>query len=196
MNKAIILLSGGIDSYVCAEIAKEWGYELYALSFDYGQKHISELKAASVISSSLNVVEHKILTIPTLSAITNEQPYVPARNTIFLSLALGYAETIGATDLFIGINSDDTYFPDCSPRFYHAFNSLAAVALKKRVRLNAPVMKMTKSEIIKKGAELGVDFSKTITCYEGGYCGRCPACKTRMKGFHEAGINDPNLCLA
>lgn len=195
MKKAIILLSGGIDSAVCAAIAKQWGYEIYALSFDYGQKHIKELQAASILAKHFNAVEHKTLIIPTLAAITNEQPYVPARNTIFLSLALGYAETIGAEYLFIGINADDTYFPDCSSAFYHAFNSLAAVALKVKVHLNAPLMDLNKSEIIKKGAELGIDFSKTISCYEGSYCGRCLACKIRMEGFIRAGIVDPNLCL-
>lgn len=195
MKRAIILLSGGIDSAVCAAIAKQWGFEIYALSFDYGQRHIRELQAASRLANDFEAIEHKILTIPALAAITNEQPYVPARNTIFLALALGYAETVGATDLFIGINADDTYFPDCSPMFYHAFNSLASVALKQRVVLNAPIMNLTKSEVIKKGAEFGVDFAKTITCYEGDYCGRCPACKIRMAGFEKAGIVDPNMCV-
>jgi 7-cyano-7-deazaguanine synthase len=191
MKKAIILLSGGIDSTVCAYIAKQWGHEVYALSFDYGQRHLCELQAAALIAQEMGAVEHKTLSLPTLGAITNEQPYVPARNTIFLSLALGYTEVIGATDLFIGINADDVYFPDCSPKFFHAFNSLAAVATKTKIRLNAPLLNLSKTQIIQKGIALGVPFEKTLTCYAGTNCAVCPACKIRCNAFSELGISDP-----
>jgi 7-cyano-7-deazaguanine synthase len=191
MKKAIILLSGGIDSTLCAAIAKDWGFDLYALSFDYGQRHLKELQAAAEIARLYSAVEHKIITLSALAVITNERPYVPARNTIFLAHALGYAETVGSTDLFVGINADDVHFPDCSPKFFHAFNSLAAVATKAKISLNAPLLNLTKAQIIQKGIELGVPFEKTLTCYGGDHCGACPACKIRLNAFDQLGINDP-----
>ncbi len=192
MRKAVVLLSGGIDSMVCAGIAKEnWGYEIYAVSFNYGQRHLIELKAASELAEYFNVVEHKIINIAPLLAITNEQPYVPARNTIFLAHALGYAEIVDAKSLIAGINAEDSYFPDCSPQFFHAFNSLSHVALKKKVSFEAPLLSLTKKEIIKKAIELKLPLEKTITCYDGNNCGVCPACKTRLNAFKELGIKDP-----
>lgn len=192
MKKAVVLLSGGIDSMVCAAIAKEeWGYELYAISFDYGQRHLIELKAASELSEYFDVTEHKIISVAPLMAITNEQPYVPARNTIFLAHALGYAEIIGGHSIIAGMNADDGYFPDCSTAFYHAFNSLASVALKARVVFEAPLLFMNKAAIIKKAIELDLPLEKTITCYDGNNCGVCPACQTRLNGFKLVGAKDP-----
>ncbi len=197
MKKAIVLLSGGIDSAVCMGIAKDWGFDMiHALSFDYGQHHIIELQAAAEMAKHYNVIEHKIIVIPQLAPITNEQPYVPARNTIFLSFALGYAELNEIEELFIGMNADDSYFPDCRSPFFHAFNSLASVAVKKRVHLNAPLLYLNKAKIIKKGIELNVPLEKTITCYDGNNCGVCPACKTRLKGFEELGLKDPLIYAA
>lgn len=190
MKKSVVLLSGGIDSTLAALIAKEWGFDIYALSFDYGQRHLIELRAADDLAQWLNVIEHRVLNIPNLGPITNSQPYVPARNTIFCAFALGYAETVGATDIFIGINADDTYFPDCSLRFFTAFNSLATVALKNVVKLNAPLVTLTKSQIIAEGIKRKLPFERTITCYDGNNCGVCPACVTRLKGFAENNTED------
>lgn len=190
MTKAIILLSGGIDSAVCALIAKKWGFEIHALSFNYGQRHILELEAAQKFADKIGAT-HKVVTIPVLGAITSEQPYVPARNTIFLALACGFAEALGATELFIGINADDSYFPDCSSRFYHAFASLASVAFKQKVNLHAPLLHLTKADVIKIGVEFGVPFEETLTCYNGTNCGTCPACVTRKKAFEANGMVDP-----
>lgn len=189
-KKAVVLLSGGIDSTLTSLIAKEWGFTLYALSFNYGQRHVVELRAADDIAEWLNVAEHRILNIPNLGPLTNQQPYVPARNTIFCAFGLGYAETVGAMDIFIGINADDTYFPDCSLRFFTAFNSLATVALKQVVKLNAPLVNLTKAQIIKEGIKRNLPFEKTITCYDGNNCGICPACVTRLKGFADNNYND------
>ncbi len=219
-KKAVILLSGGLDSSTVAAIARKQGYELHALSFDYGQRHKYELMAAKKISKFLNIKNHKIakidLTIFQGSAITSRLPvpknrkikqikndipvtYVPARNTIFLSFALAYAESIGAYDIFIGVNSlDYSGYPDCRPEYIKAFEKMAnlatAAGVKKRgkFRINTPLIKMSKAEIIKKGISLGMDYTITFSCYDpekdGKSCGECDSCILRKKGFKEAKI--------
>jgi len=228
MKRAVVLLSGGIDSTTCMAIARSEGYELYALSFDYGQRHVTELDRAKhnaavmgakkhlVINASLRDIGGSALTsdieVPKGSTIAQKFPteipvtYVPARNTIFLSFALGWAEVLEAEAIFIGANAVDySGYPDCRPEFIKAFEEMANLATKIsvegkiRFRVRAPLIDLTKAEIIKKGAELGVDHSLTWSCYdpvkkeEGGYlpCGRCDSCRIRAKGFEEAGIKDP-----
>jgi 7-cyano-7-deazaguanine synthase len=222
-KKAVVLLSGGLDSATTAAIARQQGYRVHALSIDYGQRHLFELDAAQKVAAAVPVEQHKILPIDLAalggSALTDdiEVPtgrsedqmaagipitYVPARNTVMLSLALGYAEVSGAADLFIGVNAVDySGYPDCRPEFIAAFEQLANLATKAsvegslRFRIHAPLIKMTKAEIIKRGLELGVDYSLTHTCYapnaEGISCGSCDACQLRLKGFEEAGLTDP-----
>ncbi len=219
---AVILLSGGLDSAATAAIAIERGFELFALSVDYGQRHRRELLAAADVAASLGVSRHVTLRLDLRvfggSALTADLDvpksrsdaeiadgvpitYVPARNTIFLSLALAYAETIGAIDLFLGVNAVDfSGYPDCRPAFLDAFERLANVATKAgaegaRFTIHAPLLNMTKADIVREGARLGVDFSKTWSCYDpapdGVACGACDSCTLRRKGFEEAGIADP-----
>jgi len=222
-KKAVVLVSGGLDSATCLAIAGREGYEAFALSFNYGQRHRAELKAAKRVAKAFGASGHLILDLPLGaiggSALTSniEVPkdvpidemqsripvtYVPARNTVFLSLALAWAETLGAPDIFIGVNAlDYSGYPDCRPEFIESFEKMANLALKESVegrlsiRIHTPLIKMTKALIIKKGVELGVDFSMTHSCYDPDAfdraCGRCDSCVLRKKGFAEAGINDP-----
>jgi 7-cyano-7-deazaguanine synthase len=220
MTAAVVLLSGGMDSATTLAMAAAEGFECLALSFDYGQRHRHELEAAARVARALGATEHAVLTVDLAaiggSALTddievpkdrdihpNEVPltYVPARNTIFLALALGYAEARGAYDLFYGANAIDySGYPDCRPEFVSAFETLANVATgaaatgRGRFRLHAPLMHMDKAEIVRRGTELGVDFSLTHTCYDpqgDASCGRCDACQLRRAGFAAAGLEDP-----
>ncbi|MBM3981000.1 MAG: 7-cyano-7-deazaguanine synthase QueC [Planctomycetes bacterium] len=221
--KAVVLLSGGLDSTTALALARAAGHECYALSVDYGQRHRVELDRAAAVARALGAVEHRVVTLD-LRAIggsaltadvavpkdraTDEMArgvpvtYVPARNTILLGLALGYAEVVGAFDLFIGANVlDYSGYPDCRPEFLTAFEGLANLATKAgtegagRFRVHAPLLKMTKAEIIRAGAKLGVDYGQTLSCYDpdaaGRACGRCDSCALRKKGFAEAGVPDP-----
>ena len=221
-SKAVVLLSGGLDSSTTLAIAKSQGYETYALTFRYGQRHEREIMAAKEIARSLAVKKHIILDIDLKSfggsALTDDIPvpkerdlaeiagdipvtYVPARNTIFLSFALAWAEVLEAYDIFIGVNAlDYSGYPDCRPEYIDAFRKMANLATKagvegKTFSIHTPLIKMTKSEIIQKGLSLGVDFSLTTTCYDpspsGAACGTCDACILRLKGFRESGITDP-----
>jgi len=216
-RKAVVLLSGGMDSAVVAAIAREQGYAVHALSILYGQRHAAELAAARRVAGALCVVEHKVLTLDLRaiggSALTDdiavpEEPgegipvtYVPARNTVFLALALGYAEVIGADNLFVGVNAVDySGYPDCRPAFVEAFERLANVATRAgveghRLRVHAPLMHLGKDEIVREGLRLGVDFALTVSCYqadeEGRACRRCDACRLRAQGFAAAGVADP-----
>ncbi len=222
-NKSVVLLSGGLDSATTLGVAKDRGYACYALSFRYGQRHAVEIASAQRIAAALGVVEHRILAIDLASiggsALTdpmwtvpkgNPDPtrggipttYVPARNLIFLSYALAWAEVIGAYDLFIGVNcSDYSGYPDCRPEFLEAFETVAnrataaAVGGRGRFRIHAPIVHMTKAEIIRLGIRLGVDYSLTHSCYdptpEGLACGRCDSCILRRRGFAQAGVVDP-----
>jgi 7-cyano-7-deazaguanine synthase len=217
--KAVILLSGGIDSTTCLGIAKSQNFECYTLSFDYGQRHNFELKAAKKIAAHFAIEEHRVikLNIGELggSALTdknivvpeyqnsNEIPvtYVPARNTIFLSIALGWAEILEANDIFIGVSAIDySGYPDCRPEFIKAFQNLADLATKMGIKgnfikINTPLINLSKAETIKLGQNLGIDYSMTVTCYQvdgkGRACGKCDSCALRIKGFKEAEIIDP-----
>jgi 7-cyano-7-deazaguanine synthase len=218
MKKAVILLSGGLDSATALAIARAQGYACHALSLAYGQRHAVELEAAGRVAGALGVVEHKVipialdafggsaLTDPAIAVPETEGEgipvtYVPARNTIFLSLALGWAEVLGARDLFLGVNAVDySGYPDCRPAFIEAFEKLANLATKAGVegqpfRIHAPLIDMTKAEIILTGSRLGVDYGLTISCYQadaaGVACGRCDSCRLRAQGFREAGVADP-----
>jgi len=219
MSKAIILLSGGLDSTTVLAIAKEQGYECYALSFDYGQKQRSELKSSKKISNQFQVIEHRIMRISLNdiggSALTeknisipkysdsNEIPitYVPARNTIFLSFALAWAEVIDCQNIFIGVNAlDYSGYPDCRPEFIKAFENMANLATKQsvegdRTNIMTPLINMSKAEIIQTGLRLGVNYSETTSCYDananGEACGECDACVLRRNGFNNAKVNDP-----
>ena len=220
MKRAVVLLSGGIDSTTTLSVAKEDGYEVYALSFDYGQRHGIELESACLNAERFNVKKHLVINFNLRdiggSALTSDIKvpkareeagnipitYVPARNTIFLSFALAWAETIRASDIFIGANAVDySGYPDCRPEFIKAFENMANLATKASVegtvkfRVHAPLIKLTKAEIIKKGAELGVDYSLTWSCYDpvvetGKPCMQCDSCLLRAKGFKEAVIKD------
>ncbi len=217
MNKAVVLLSGGMDSAVVLAMARARGFACHALSVRYGQRHTSELDAAVRVATALGAIEHKIVTIDLRSiggsALTAdievpETPqdgipvtYVPARNTIMLSIALGWAEVLGAQDIFCGVNAVDySGYPDCRPAFVAAFETLANLATKAGVEghhmhIHAPLMAMSKAEIARQGVDLGVDFALTTSCYqadaEGRACGRCDACRLRAEGFHAAGLADP-----
>ena len=219
MSKAVILLSGGLDSTTVLAIAKSRDYECYALSFDYGQKQKSELNSAIEIAKSYQVKEHRIMKVSLSdiggSALTDKSinipdykkssgipvTYVPARNTIFLSLALAWSEIMGSNDIFIGVNSVDySGYPDCRPEYIEAFEKMANLATKnavmgKKVTIHTPLIYLNKAEIIGEGQKLGVDYSKTITCYRandlGEACGRCDACELRKIGFKNAGFVDP-----
>lgn len=217
-KKAVVLVSGGLDSATTLAIARSQGYECHAVSFDYGQRHHIELVAAKLVAQSLGAAEHRIMRIDTGgiggSALTDtriqvpEQPqagipvtYVPARNTVFLALALGWAEVLGAADIFIGVNAVDySGYPDCRPEFIRAFERLARIATKAgvegtKMQIHAPLIEMTKAAIIRKGTELGVDYGKTVSCYQpdgqGRACGKCDACRLRRAGFESANIEDP-----
>ena len=216
-NKAVILLSGGMDSATTLAIAKGLGFECYALTFDYGQRHRAELNAATHIAGQLGVIAHKILkldlstiggsaltehTIPVPVASSSGIPvtYVPARNTIFLALALAWAEVLHAWDIFIGVNAVDySGYPDCRPQFIEAFTKLANVATKAgveggRFTFHTPLLHLSKAEIIREGLRLGVDYALTVSCYaaddDGRACGRCDACRLRAAGFQSAGMAD------
>ncbi|HVA54350.1 MAG TPA: 7-cyano-7-deazaguanine synthase QueC [Gammaproteobacteria bacterium] len=218
MKKAVVLLSGGLDSATTLAIAKRDGYACYALSVAYGQRHSIELAAAIRMVKVLGAAEHKTLTLDLStiggSALTDiriavpTQPsegipstYVPARNTLFLTLALGWAEVLGAQDIFIGVNTVDySGYPDCRPEFIQAFEGLANLATKAGVegrpfRIHTPLLNFSKSEIIRRGLALGVDYALTVSCYsadpQGRACGVCDSCRLRKQGFREAGIPDP-----
>jgi len=221
-KKAVILVSGGLDSATTLAIARAAGFACYALSFDYGQRHRAELDGAQRVTESLGVIEHKTVSIELDgiggSALTDNNipvpepggegipvTYVPARNTLFLSFALGWAEVLGASDIFIGVNAVDySGYPDCRPEFIHAFEQLAVLATKAGVEgakfsVETPLIHLTKAEIIQKGTELGVDYSLTVSCYsadtEGRACGHCDSCQIRKEGFDLAGISDPTSYL-
>ncbi len=218
LKKAVVLLSGGLDSMTTLLIARQHGYACYCLSFDYAQRQRSELKAAKAIARTYGAVEHKIIRIglETIgsSALTDrsiEVPvtptegipvtYVPARNTVFLAFALGYAEVLGAFDIFIGVNAVDySGYPDCRPEYIEAFQRLADLATKAGVEggqfcIHTPLILWHKAEIIRAGLELGADYSLAVSCYaadgQGRACGRCDACRFRRQGFAEAGVADP-----
>lgn len=217
-KKAVILYSGGLDSTTCLAIAKEQGFAPYALSFSYGQRHQQELEVAKLNARPMGAVDHLLVEFDLRkmggSALTSdiEVPkegvgeeipvtYVPARNTIFLSFALGWAETLDCFDIFIGVNAlDYSGYPDCRPEFVSAYETMANLATKagvegKRLKIHTPLISLTKAEIIQKGLSLGVDYSKTHSCYDpaedGAACGRCDSCRLRLKGFAEAGVTDP-----
>ena len=221
-HKAVVLLSGGLDSTTTLAIAKADGFACHALTIQYGQRHAVEIEAARVVARNLGVVEQVVMPIDLRqfggSALTSEIPvpkdrpleamstgipvtYVPARNTIFLSFALAWAEVLGACDIFLGVNAlDYSGYPDCRPEFIKAFEHLAAMATKAGLeahgfKIHAPLINMTKAEIIHRGLELGVDFAMTTSCYDpaanGLACGRCDACQLRLKGFAENKIADP-----
>jgi len=218
MIPAVVLLSGGLDSATTLAIASALRFRIFALSVDYGQRHQAELHAAARIAASLNAHEHRIMRVDLAgiggSALTDsalavpDSPsagipvtYVPARNTLLLSLALGWAEVIGAVDIFLGVNAVDySGYPDCRPEFIAAFESLAKVATKAgvegaRFQIHAPLVNMSKAEIIRTGVDMGVDYSLTVSCYqateEGLACGRCDSCRLRFAGFAAAGVPDP-----
>jgi len=218
-KKAVILLSGGLDSATCLAIANKQGYACYAVSFDYGQRHKAELLAAKRLADELGVEGFKTIRIDMDgiggSALTDDSiavpeggvaegipvTYVPARNTIFLSLALGWAEVLDADDIFIGVNAVDySGYPDCRPEFVSAFEKLANVATKKGVEthslsIKTPLIDMSKADIINKGISLGVDYGLTVSCYQandaGEACGKCDSCRLRTEGFAAAGVPDP-----
>ncbi|WCE10236.1 7-cyano-7-deazaguanine synthase QueC [Pseudomonas sp. JBR1] len=216
--KAVILLSGGLDSATIVAMAKAQGFACYTMSFDYGQRHRAELQAAERVARQLGVVEHKVIGLDLNgiggSALTDpdiavpETPgegipvtYVPARNTVFLSLALGWAEVLGARHLFIGVNAVDySGYPDCRPEFVEAFERLANLATKAGVegdtfKIEAPLQFLSKAQIVQAGTDLGVDYGLTVSCYQansgGEACGRCDSCRLRADGFKAAGISDP-----
>jgi len=217
-KQAIVLLSGGLDSATVLAMARARGFECHALSVHYGQRHSAELEAAARVARALGAEDHRVMRVDLAgiggSALTDagiavpETPgtgipitYVPARNTMMLSLALGWAEVLGATDVFVGVNAVDfSGYPDCRPEFIEAFEKLARVATKAgvegaRFEIHAPLIKMSKAEIIRAGTQLGVDFGMTVSCYqadeEGRACGRCDSCRIRAAGFAEAGVPDP-----
>ncbi|MFA6103524.1 MAG: 7-cyano-7-deazaguanine synthase QueC [Victivallaceae bacterium] len=217
-KKAVILLSGGLDSATCLAIAKSDGFECYALSFDYGQRHECELQAAKTVAAAIGVSDHIVIKIDLRkwggSALTSDiavpdagsaagipVTYVPARNIIFLSFATGWAEVLGAKDIFIGVNSVDySGYPDCRPRFIEAFQHCATIGTKAedegwQFHIHAPLQTLNKAEIIRKGVMLGVDYGLTHSCYNPGAnglaCGKCDSCHLRRKGFEDAGVPDP-----
>ncbi|WJI16641.1 7-cyano-7-deazaguanine synthase QueC [Pseudoxanthomonas winnipegensis] len=217
MNNAVVLVSGGMDSAVVLAIAREHGFRTHALSVQYGQRHTSELDAAARVAQQLGAAAHKTVHVDLRSiggsALTDdiEVPqaggegipvtYVPARNTIMLSIALGWAEVLGAADIFCGVNAVDySGYPDCRPEFISAFQALANLATKAGVegaglRVHAPLQFMSKADIVREGVRLGVDFGATVSCYNadanGAACGRCDACRLRAAGFADAGVPDP-----
>jgi len=221
MSKAIVLLSGGLDSTTTLAIAKSEGFDCYALSFEYGQKQISELISAKNIAKQFGVVEHRIMSISLAdiggSALTDSNidipkynesseipiTYVPARNTVFLSFALAWAEVIGSQSIFIGVNAlDYSGYPDCRPEYIKAYEVMANLATKQsiegtKLNIHTPLIHLTKAKIITKGLSLGIDYSKTTSCYQansdGEACGECDACVLRRNGFDEADVEDPTM---
>lgn len=218
MADTVVLLSGGLDSATVLAIARDEGYTCHALTFDYGQRHRIELEAARRVAASLGVIDHRIVPLDLRwmggSALTDSTiavpktpsegipvTYVPARNTVFLSMALGWAEVLGARHLYLGVNAVDySGYPDCRPEYLDAFERLANLATRAGVEgrplhLQAPLLRMTKAEIIVRGVRLGVDYSLTLSCYdpdeEGRACGTCDSCRLRARGFAEAGLPDP-----
>lgn len=216
--KAVVLVSGGLDSTTVLAMARARGFACYTLSFDYGQRHRAELAAAERVSAALGDVEHKVVTLnldsiggsalTDLSIAVPEQEtegipvtYVPARNTVFLSIALGWAEVLGAQDIFIGVNAVDySGYPDCRPQFIDAFEAMANLATRegvegRKISVHAPLIDLRKDEIIRAGLELGVDYALTVSCYQatatGLACGRCDSCRLRRAGFKQAGVADP-----
>jgi 7-cyano-7-deazaguanine synthase len=215
--KAVVLLSGGMDSAVVLAIARAEGYACHALSVSYGQRHGAELDAAAALAANLGALAHKVVTVDLRaiggSALTDAiavpetagegipVTYVPARNTIMLAIALGWAEVLGAQHLFVGVNAVDySGYPDCRPAFVEAFERLANLATKagvegRRLRVHAPLIDLSKADIVRRGLQLGVDFAATVSCYqadaEGRACGRCDACRLRAAGFADAGVADP-----
>jgi 7-cyano-7-deazaguanine synthase len=217
-KRAVVLVSGGLDSTTMLAMARAQGYACYTLSFDYGQRHLGELLAAARVSRMLGDVEHKVVTLNLDSiggsALTDPSiavpeeatqgipvTYVPARNTVFLSIALGWAEVLGAHDIFIGVNAVDySGYPDCRPDYIAAFETMANLATKagvegRRVAIHTPLMTLGKGDIIRAGTALGVDYSLTVSCYQvtedGVACGRCDSCRLRRQGFVDAGLADP-----
>lgn len=219
-DKAVVLLSGGLDSATVLAMAIAEGFDCYCLSFEYGQKHGTEIAYAKKLSRSLGAVEHRVakidigafggsaltddeIDVPDASRASNEIPvtYVPARNTVFLSYALGWAEVLGARRIFLGVNAVDySGYPDCRPEFIEAFERVANLATKagvegKKLIISAPLIHLSKGEIIRRGVELGVNYADTVSCYrlndEGEACGTCDSCVLRAAGFKEAGIEDP-----
>ena len=227
-KKAVVLLSGGLDSATVLAIARAEGFEAYALSFRYGQRHVFELDAARRVAQALGAAQHVVATIDLRqfggSALTSDVAvpkdrsladmagdipvtYVPARNTVFLSFALAWAEVLGSSDVFIGVNAlDYSGYPDCRPEYVEAYEKMANLATKagvegrQRLRIHTPLIRLTKAEIIQRGRELGVDYGLTSSCYDpaadGTPCGRCDACQLRLKGFREAGLTDPVMPAA
>jgi 7-cyano-7-deazaguanine synthase len=221
---AVVLLSGGLDSATCLAIARSQGFDCYCLSFDYGQRHSAELRAAERVARALGAAEHRILSLDLAqfggSALTDTriavptegvQPgipvtYVPARNTIMLSLALAWAEVLGSRDIFVGVNAVDySGYPDCRPDYIAAFETLANLATRTgvegaRLTIHAPLIELSKADIIRKGVELGVDYASTVSCYradtDGHACGVCDSCRLRAEGFATAGFTDPTRYLA
>ena len=219
MRPAVLLLSGGLDSATTLAIARSEGYACHCLSIDYGQRHRAELDAAARVAASLEAVEHRVMSLDLTafggSALTDPSiavpvdglrsgipiTYVPARNTIFLSLALAYAEVCGAADVFFGANAVDySGYPDCRPEYMRAFETLANLATRaavggRRLRLHTPIIELAKAEIIRRGVALGVDYALTVSCYQaapdGAACSRCDSCRLRSAGFAAAGIADP-----
>jgi len=217
-RRGVVLLSGGLDSATVMAIARSEGYELYAISVAYGQRHMAEIKASADVARSLGARRHQVMHVNLNdvggSALTDtsidvpETPsegipitYVPARNTLFLSLALGWAEVVGATDIFIGVNAVDySGYPDCRPEFVAAFERLANVATRVGIegggiRIHTPLIDLSKADIVRIGTQLGVDYAQTVSCYQaddqGRACGRCDSCRLRRAGFESAGITDP-----
>ena len=217
-RKAVVMLSGGLDSATVLAMAREQGYETYALSFDYGQRHRSELQAAARVAGVFGAREHRIIkldltgwggsaltdqsiAVPTALAAGIPVTYVPARNTIFLSLALAWAETLKASDIFAGMNAVDySGYPDCRPEYIAAFQTMARLATKAGVEggeltIRTPIINMSKADIVREGSRLGIDYAMTVSCYqadaEGRACGVCDSCRLRKEGFHAAGVADP-----
>lgn len=215
---AVVLLSGGLDSATVLAIAQAQGFEVHALSVAYGQRHIAELNAADRVAKRLRAQSHQVMhvdldrvggsaltdstiQVPDAASVGVPVTYVPARNTLFLSMALGWAEVLGASDLFIGVNAVDySGYPDCRPEFIAAFERLATLATKAGVEgrpftIHAPLIDLSKAEIIRRGLQLGVDFGETVSCYRadamGEACGRCDSCRLRREGFEQAGVVDP-----
>lgn len=218
-KRAVVLLSGGLDSATCLAIARDMGFETYALSVAYGQRHAAELTASARVAQALGAKEHRLarvnlgqfggsaLTDPGIAVPENEDnsgipvTYVPARNTVMLSIAMAWAEVLGAQDIFVGVNAVDySGYPDCRPEFIQAFETMANLATKAgvegaRLHIHAPLIQLSKAEIIRRGVALGVDYGITVTCYQadddGRACGRCEACRLRAAGFEAAGVPDP-----
>jgi len=218
MSRAVVLVSGGLDSATCLAIAREAQRECFALSFAYGQRHDAELLAAARVADSLGARQHRVMNIdlaafggsaltdsaievPESAAVGIPVTYVPARNTVFLSLALAWAEVLEAGEIFIGVNAVDySGYPDCRPEFIQAFESMANLATRagvegRALRVRAPLIDLSKAQIIRRGAALGVDYAQTVSCYQadeqGRGCGRCDACRLRREGFLAAGFEDP-----